>query len=194
MTETVADTDVSSIQRARRVDAQRNYDALVSAARETFATRGGDASMEEIAKAAGVGIGTLYRHFPKRIDVVEAVYREEVEGLVETASRLAEHPDPWEALEQWLDAYVLYVEAKVVLLTELRAAFEKNPEMKVEIRQRVEDATALVLGKAQAAGVARSDVDANDLMSLVGGMCMGIGSTPVQNRRLLPVILAGLRA
>ena len=185
---------MTDTMKAKRVDAQRNFDALVSAARETFALRGGEASMEEIAKTAGVGIGTLYRHFPKRIDLVEAVYREDVQGLVDTAARLAQLEDAWSALEQWLDAYVVYVEAKVVMLTELRAAFEKSPEMKVAIRQQVEDATALVLGKAQASGVARTDVDANDLMSLVGGMCMGIGSTPVQNRRLLPVILAGLRS
>lgn len=178
----------------RRADAQRNYDLLVKAARETFAAKGGDAPMEEIAKTAGVGIGTLYRHFPKRMDVVEAVYREDVDGLVLKAEELAQLSDPWLALEQWLDAYVLYVEAKVAMLTELRAAFERDPQIKLEIKARVEDATSLVLGNAQKAGVARKDVDASDLMQLVGGMCMGVGATPVQNRKLLPVILAGLKA
>ena len=179
--------------RSKRADAKRNYERLVSAARDTFAERGGDASMEEIAKVAGVGIGTLYRHFPKRIDVVEAVYRTDVDTLVEAANALSTHSDPWQGLESWLDAYVTYVEGKRTFLTELHAAFEKNPQLKVDARERIEGAAQVVLGRAQEAGKARLDVSAKDVMHLIGGMCMAAGSTPEQNRRLLVVVLAGLR-
>jgi AcrR family transcriptional regulator len=185
---------MTDVVKSRRADAQRNYDRLVQAARDTFAARGGDASMEEIAKTAGVGIGTLYRHFPKRIDVVQAVYKEDVDELVRTAEVLVTAADSWAALEKWLDAYVAYLETKLAMITELRVAFEKNPDLKLEIKARVEDATAMVLGRAQAEGKARKDVDANDVMQLIGGMCMGVGATPIQNKKLLPVILAGLRA
>jgi hypothetical protein len=121
-----------------------------------------------------------------------AVYRTDVDALVEAAQLLAGHADPWRALEQWLEAYVAYVEGKRVFLTELHAAFEKDPQLKVDVRERVEAAAQLVLGRAQQAGTARADVSAADLMQLVGGMCMAAGSSPDQNRRLLAVVLAGL--
>src|ERR1700691_3004606 len=95
--------------RPQRADAQRNYDRLVAAAREVFAQQGGGASMESIAKEAGVGVGTLYRHFPKRIDVVEAVYREDVDELIDVAeSVVVVALEPWPALVAWLEAFVLY--------------------------------------------------------------------------------------
>ena len=93
--------------------------------------------MEAIAKQAGVGVGTLYRHFPKRIDVVEAVYRDDVDVLVGTAERGLTELDPWEALEAWLRAYVEYGQAKRVFLNELHEAFDKNPDLKVASRERV---------------------------------------------------------
>src|SRR5215472_9156815 len=92
--------------RPLRADARRNYERLVTAARQVFSDQGGGASMEAIAKQAGVGVGTLYRHFPKRIDVVEAVYRDDVDVLIGTAERGLTELDPWEALEAWLRAYV----------------------------------------------------------------------------------------
>ena len=120
-----------------RADARRNYERLVDAARKVFADQGGGASMEAIAKQAGVGVGTLYRHFPKRIDVVEAVYRDDVDHLVGSADRGLTELDPWAALEAWLRAYVDYGRAKRTFLNELHEAFEKNPDLKPASRDRI---------------------------------------------------------
>src|SRR5689334_9715662 len=101
-----------------RADARRNYEALLTAAREVFTERGSEASMEEIAKRADVGVGTLYRHFPRRIDLVEAVYREDVDGIVALAADVSELA-PWDALVAWLQGFVRYAESKRTFLDEL---------------------------------------------------------------------------
>jgi AcrR family transcriptional regulator len=148
--------------------------------------------MEAIAKQAGVGVGTLYRHFPKRIDVVEAVYRDDVDVLVGTAERGLEL-DPWPALEAWLRAYVEYGQAKRVFLNELHEAFDKNPDLKVASRERITAAADKVLMRAQEAGVARSDIDGSDLMQIVSPMCTSPTLEPGQGERLTGMILDGLR-
>jgi len=158
-TDAVKDPSIGSTDRAMRSDAQRNYNRLVVAAREVFAAQGGDASMEAIARQAGVGVGTLYRHFPKRIDLVEAVYRNDVEELSLAAEKAVSNLAPWDALVSWLDAFLRYALGKRVFLTELREAFEKNPQLQLSSRERVEQSFTLVLEAAQRAGVARTDVD-----------------------------------
>ena len=180
--------------RALRADARRNYERLVDAARKVFADQGGGASMEAIAKQAGVGVGTLYRHFPKRIDVVEAVYRDDVDTLVGAADRGLAELEPWEALEAWLRAYVDYGRAKRTFLNELHEAFEKNPDLKPASRERIFAACERVLQRAQEAGVARTDIDGEDLMQLVSPMCMNSTLGTEQGDRLLTMILDGLRA
>ncbi len=179
--------------RPMRADARRNYDRLIAAARLEFARQGGGASMEAIAKEAGVGAGTLYRHFPKRIDIVEAVYREDVDELVSAAGGFAAELGPWEALVAWLRSFVRYASSKRTFLSELHEAFEKNPELRVESRERIEAAVDLVLVPAQQAGVVRTDLDGADLMQLIGSMCMSATLTPEQSTRLLVVIEDGLR-
>lgn len=176
-----------------RADARRNYERLLAAGRTVLAARGSEASMEEIAKAADVGVGTLYRHFPRRIDLVEAVYREDVDGLAALAGQLAETAEPWEGLVEWLQAFVRYAQSKRVFLTELHEAFEKNPDFKLASRDKIATAAATVLRRAQQAGVARSDIDQDDLMQLVGGMCMARASALPQNERLLGLVLDGIR-
>src|SRR5580700_3039110 len=111
-----ANIDNESFGRPMRADARRNYDLLVEAARKVFADQGGGASMEAIAKQAGVGAGTLYRHFPKRIDLVEAVYRDDVDALINTADRGLADLDPWSAVVAWLRAYVDYAHTKRTFL------------------------------------------------------------------------------
>jgi AcrR family transcriptional regulator len=179
--------------RPQRADARRNYERLVEAARKVFAEQGGGASMEAIAKQAGVGVGTLYRHFPKRIDVVEAVWRDDVEALVFSVDRGLSELEPWAALEAWLRAYVDYGRAKRVFLNELHEAFEKNPDLKVASRERVTAAAEKVLKRAQDAGVARSDINGADLMQLVSPMCTSPTLEPGQGNRLISMILDGLR-
>jgi AcrR family transcriptional regulator len=176
-----------------RADARRNQERLVDAARKVFADQGGSASMEAIAKQAGVGVGTLYRHFPKRIDVVEAVYRDDVDVLVGSADQGLAQLDPWAALEAWLRAYVDYAQTKRTFLNELHEAFEKNPDLKVASRERIAQACDQVLSRAQDAHVARADIDGEDLMQLVSSMCISATLTRDQADRLLPMILDGLR-
>jgi AcrR family transcriptional regulator len=176
-----------------RADARRNYQRLLAAGRAVLTERGSEASMEEIAKTADVGVGTLYRHFPRRIVLVEAVDREDVDGLVSLAQQLTETAEPWDGLVQWLQAFVRYAQSKRVFLTELREAFEKNPDFKLDSRDKIANAAATVLRRAQQAGVARNDIDEADLMQLVGGMCMAnVGSLP-HNQRLLGLVLDGVR-
>jgi AcrR family transcriptional regulator len=190
-TETVVSTGAAA--KPLRADARRNRERLVSVAREVFAARGSDASMEEIAKTADVGVGTLYRHFPRRIDLVEAVYRDDVQALVTLAEEVSADPDAWAAMGVWLSGFVRYVQSKRALLTELHEAFEKNPDLALSLREDIARAAGMVLDRAQRAGVARTDVDQRDLMQLVGGMCMARGATLEQNERLLTLVLDGLR-
>jgi AcrR family transcriptional regulator len=179
--------------RPLRADARRNYDRLVAAARAVFALEGGGASLEAIAREAGVGVGTLYRHFPKRIDIVEAVYRDDVDELVESATTVTEELEPWPALVTWLEAFVRYAIGKRRFLSELHEAFEKNPDLKSVSRERIEGALSTVLVRAQATGSVRTDVDAPDLMQLLGSMCLSATLTADQSTRLLQMIIDGLR-
>jgi AcrR family transcriptional regulator len=149
--------------------------------------------MEAIARRAGVGVGTLYRHFPKRIDVVEAVYRTDVDNLVKTAESVSVELEPWPALVAFLEAFVQYAQGKRTFLNELREAFDKNPDLKVDMVDRIRQATGLVVERAQRAGVIRTDVDAADLMQLIGPMCTNATLSEDQSRRLLAMILDGLR-
>ena len=176
-----------------RADAQRNYERVLEAARKVFADQGGGASMEAIAKQAGVGVGTLYRHFPKRIDVVEAVYRNDVDALVEAADSDIAERDPWGAVEAWLNAYVAYARSKRTFLNELHEAFEHNPDLKLASKDRIWAACDRVLLRAQQAGEARSDIDGSDLMQLVSPMCTSPTLAPDQGERLLAMVLDGLR-
>lgn len=185
--------DAETGGRPRRADAKRNYERLVAAARKVFAQQGGGASMEAIAKEAGVGVGTLYRHFPKRIDVVEAVYREDVDELTTVAESAVATMEPWPALVAWLEAFVRYASGKRRFMTELHEAFEKNPDLRVAARERIEAALSVVLTRAQGASVVRHDLDAPDLMQLLSSMCMSATLTPEQSTRLLVMIEDGLR-
>jgi AcrR family transcriptional regulator len=179
--------------RPMRADARRNYERLVEAAKQVFATQGGGASMEAIAREAGVGVGTLYRHFPKRIDVVEAVYRNDVDELVRTAERAVTDLEPWPAVVEFLEAFVRYAQGKRTFLNELHEAFEKNPELRLNMRERIDQAMDLVVSRARRDGAIRSDVDGADLMQLVGPMCTNSTLSLDQSTRLLAVILDGLQ-
>jgi AcrR family transcriptional regulator len=186
------ESDQVEHDRPMRADARRNYERLVVAARKVFAEEGGQASMEAIAREAGVGVGTLYRHFPKRIDVVEAVYRTDVEQLVQTAERVVAELEPWEAVVAFLEAFVRYAQGKRTFLNELREAFEKNPDLRSQCRERIDCAMNLVFSRAQQAGVVRTDIDGSDIMQLVGPMCTSATLSEDQCTRLLATILDGL--
>ncbi len=180
--------------RPMRADARRNSERIVAAARGVFGRDGGGASLEAVAREAGVGVGTLYRHFPRRIDLVEAVYRTDVDQVVTTAETAVASLDPWAAVETFIEAFVRYALGKRTFLNELHEAFEKNPDLKLQSRQRLDAAMTLVIERAQRAGVVRTDVSGSDVMQFISPMCMSPTLTADQSERLIPLILDGLLA
>jgi AcrR family transcriptional regulator len=186
------ESDRVEVDRPMRADARRNYERLVVAARKVFTEEGGQGSMEAIAREAGVGVGTLYRHFPRRIDVVEAVYLTDVEELLRTAERVVAELEPWAAVVAFLEAFVRYAQGKRTFLNELHEAFEKNPNLRSQCRESIDSAMNLVFSRAQRAGVVRADVDGSDVMQLVGPMCTSATLSADQCTRLLATILDGL--
>ena len=181
-------------EKPMRADARRNRQRLVDAARAVFEEQGASASMEAIAKKAGVGVGTLYRHFPNRFDVVEAVYQDDVDELEESARRAVAELEPWPSVEAFFDAFLNYARRKGAMMTELQQAFEKHPEFRSKMRERLDAAFAMVIERAKAAGVVRADVEGADVLQLVAPVCSNSSIGPEQRRRLTGMILDGLRA
>jgi AcrR family transcriptional regulator len=190
---TTAQPDISPLlQRPKRADARRNYDKLVAAARDAFAELGTSASLEEIARRAGVGIGTLYRHFPSRQDLLEAVYVEEVEEVCESAAELAGLP-PWEALARWLHRVVSYVGRKQALAEELWNHLDRDAEVFRGCRSALFAAGDPLLQRAQQAGAVRSDVNLDQVLQIVGGIGKNPTTPPDQVAHVLDIALDGLR-
>ena len=179
-------------RRPKRADALRNYEKLVAAAREAFTEADRSASLEDIARRAGVGIGTLYRHFPTRADLVEAVYVDEVEALSRSAGELAEL-EPWEALTGWLQRFVGYVATKQALADELFANAERHATVFAGCRATLHAAGKPLLDRAQEAGIVRSDVTIDEVVRLVGGIAKIPADDPADVQRVLAVALDGLR-
>jgi AcrR family transcriptional regulator len=179
--------------RAMRADARRNRERLLEAARELLADLDHDCGMDEIAARAGVGVGTLYRNFPRRVDLVEAIYREDLEALGTLAGELGQTHEPFDALAGWLLAFVRFAEDKRAIMGELGPAFDKDPELGMQSRRVIDGALDQLLGPAAAAGSVRRDLTANDLVHLVGGMVMSIAADPSRNDYLLGIVLDGIR-
>jgi AcrR family transcriptional regulator len=188
----VESTDPPSLARPKRADAQRNYNKLLAAARQAFTEADTDASLEEIARRAGVGIGTLYRHFPTRQNLIEAVYVDEVEALSRSARDVAELP-PWEALAAWLRRFVQYVATKQALINELFAE-GGNTDVFASCRSALYGAGEPLLERAREAGVVRNDIGIIDILHLVTGIAKMPSPDPAQSERILEVALDGLRS
>lgn len=178
--------------RRRRADAQRNYDKLITAAREAFAERGAEASLEDVARRAEVGIGTLYRHFPSRQALLEAVYVGEVEALCRSAADLADRP-PWDALVGWLDRFVSYALTKRALAEEMMATLGREAPVFQRCHEAIFTAGRPLLARAQGAGEVRPDTEFVDVIRMVSGIAMIRNGTPEDVRRVLAVALDGLR-
>jgi AcrR family transcriptional regulator len=178
--------------RPRRADAQRNYDKVVSAAQEAFAETGTSASLEDIARRAGVGIGTLYRNFPNRQSLLEAVYVGEVQRLSQSAEEFAGLP-PWEALEGWLHRFVGYLATKRALASEMLQYMDRSAPLFGECRTLMYSAGEPLLRRAQEAGVVREDVTLPDVIQLLMGIANLPSAEPETVQRLLTVALDGLR-
>jgi AcrR family transcriptional regulator len=159
------------ISRKPRTDALRNRDRLLDAARTVFSAGGPDASLEAVARTAGVGIGTLYRHFPTREALFEAIYRHEVEQLADLAERLKRETRPIEALRQWMRSVVKFVATKKGMSAALALAIAKDSELVSYSSERLTRAIGVLLEQAVAAGEIRSDVSAEDLLRAIVGMC-----------------------
>jgi AcrR family transcriptional regulator len=175
-----------------RADARRNYDKVIAAAREAFAQSGSSASLEEIARGAGVGIGTLYRHFPNRQSLLEAVYVDEVDALCHSAEDL-KGLDPWEALVAWLRRFVAYMATKQALAHELLEYMDKDAPLFKTCRASFMTVGEPLLARAQAAGEVRPDTNLSEIIQMVGGIAKISGAEPTQIDHILGIALDGLR-
>jgi AcrR family transcriptional regulator len=178
-----------SVRRPQRADARRNFDALLAAAREVFAENGASASLEEIARRAGVGIGTLYRNFPTRQELFEAVYVDEVDALARVAQELGDL-DPWDALVVWLRRFVGYATTKRAIYD----ALNRDSEMFASCRQVMFAAGRPLLQRAQEAGKARGDVTFEDVLHLVNGVSGASFVDDAQRDRVLTMALDGVKS
>ena len=181
--------------RKPRADAVRNRERVLEAAKLVFNAGGSEASLEAVAKRAGVGIGTLYRHFPTREALFEAVYRREVEQLSELAEQLKNAKDPVEALRRWLRSGVEFVATKKGMMAALALAVQSGSELHAFSFERLTKAIGSLLNRAVAAGEMRADINPEDLLRAFFGMCYvhdqpGWQATAL---RLLDVFVDGLR-
>ena len=181
--------------RKPRADAVRNRERVLEAAKAVFSAGGADASLEAVARQAGVGIGTLYRHFPTRESLFEAVYRREVQQLGELAEQLKNEAEPVEALRKWLRSNVEFVATKKGMSAALALAAHKPSELTAYSFDRLTRAVGALLDRAVAAGEIRTDIGPEDVLRALVGMCYmhdqpGWQSTVL---RLLDVFVDGLR-
>jgi len=177
-----------------RADAQRNVDTLLQTAKAVFATSGVDAPMREIAEKAGVGVGTVYRHFPQRSDLIAAVFRREIDACADAAPVLATEHEPGEALARWMQRYADFIAAKRGLATALHSGNPAYDTLPAYFKKRLEPALQLLLESAAAAGVVRADIAANDLLGAVASLCMqAYNQGPEHARRMVSLLVDGLR-
>jgi AcrR family transcriptional regulator len=180
--------------RGVRADAQRNIDTLLQAAKDVFAESGVDAPVREIAARAGVGVGTVYRHFPQRADLVAAVFRREVGACAAAAATLAAEHEPGEALAGWLRRYMEFITTKRGLASVLYSGDPAFDSLPAYFEQHLGPALTSLLDAAVAAGTVRPGLDANDLLRAVGNLCQGgpdVGACHTQ--RMVDLLIDGLR-
>jgi len=178
-----------SADKPTRADAQRSRDALLAAAKAVFASSGADAPVREIADKAGVGIGTFYRHFPQRADLVIAVFEREIIDCADAAPSLAAQYPPGEALERWVERFLGFVATKRGLVAALHSgtpAFEPR-----YFDDQLAPALGMLLGAAAAAGEIRTGVDGRDLLVAIANLCWRDG--PEKATPMVRLLLDGLR-
>lgn len=182
--------------RKPRADSQRNRERLMEAAKAGFAELGPEVSLDEISRRAGVGIGTLYRHFPSRDAIVEAVYRHEIQQWADAATRLLGSLSPSEALREWMRLSVDYIATKKVIAAALASTVGGAPDLQASSGKLVTDAMHLLVERAIASGEIRPDVDAADLLRAMAGFAYGASGPgwEASARRLIDILMDGLRA
>ena len=182
------------ISAQKRADAQRNEQALLAAAAAVFVTSGVDAPVRDIAAAAGVGMGTMYRHFPTRADLIVAVYRHHVEACAEAGTvLLANGGSPHAALGQWVNLFVDFLVTKHGLAAVLQPDSVGFDALHVYFLDRLVPVCAQLLAAAAEAGEISADIDAYELMRGIGSLCVGGDLDPRYNaRRMVELLIAGL--
>jgi AcrR family transcriptional regulator len=191
----VGDSHLAPRDRKPRADALRNRERLIEAATDVFAQGASQASLEAVAREAGVGIGTLYRHFPTREALFEAVYRREVDQLGDLAERLAREGSPVDALRRWLHANIRLMAAKRGMVEALQLVASGSSELKAYSFERLTAGLALLLARGVAAGELRDDITAEDLLRTAIGIYYADGSANWQASalRIIDVFVEGLR-
>ncbi|WP_246074885.1 TetR/AcrR family transcriptional regulator [Nonomuraea terrae] len=198
---TRADSTGSADQGAReraprrlRADAQRNVDSLLEAAKTVFGTSGVDAPAKQIADLAGVGVGTLYRHFPQRSDLVKAVFQREVDACADAAPALSAAHEPGEALERWLLRYTEFLATKRGLATALHSGDPAFDALPGYFMQRLGPTLDSLLETATASGEIRAEISAKDLLYAVANLCLPVeGGGVAYSRRMVALLVDGLR-
>lgn len=184
-----------SAQRKPRSDAQRNRERILETAKEAFTRHGADASLDDIARQAGVGAGTLYRHFPTRDALIEAVYRSEVEKLAASAGSFAARLPPVEALRTWLLLFVDYIAAKHIIAPALNSVGGGPTRLYEDSRTLIQAAMDELVKRAKRSGDLRKNVEASDLLrAVIGVSYVSFGHDWQQSaRRLVDILIAGSR-
>lgn len=182
-------------ERPLRADAQRNRDRLVTVARAAFHSAGDSVALETIARDAGVGIGTLYRHFPTRESLVDAVYSAELDEVTSSVDALLERFAPDDALRAWMLRYAEFVQTKRGMLQTLRAGWASGRIAAPTTRERVTASIATLLTAGIQAGAVRADADPDDVTTLIRGILLSTSNddAPGQTERLLGLVVDALR-
>ncbi|MFC3125576.1 TetR/AcrR family transcriptional regulator [Pseudoroseomonas globiformis] len=180
--------------RKPRADAQRNRERVLEAARDIFSAGGAGASLEAVARQAGVGIGTLYRHFPTREALYEAVYRREVQQLVQLAVAWRDDPEPVAALRRWVAAFIGFVATKKGMSAALAVAAQSSSKVSLAVMDQIIQALDELLRRAAAAGEIRGDVGAEQMLRAMVGLCYAQDSPDWQDtvRHLSDIFIDGM--
>ncbi len=184
----------STVDKPLRKDAVRNRELLLSVAADQFTEHGVDVPLEDVARLAGVGIGTLYRHFPTRVDLQAAVYRSQVETVCAAADEYMVSTTPDQALAGWLRAMVAYLSTKRGLSRALVDSLGKDSQLITSCWGAMHDAAERLMTRAQDAGMLRDDIKPIDVLRLVHGVVIATEQAPEETDRLLGLMLDGLRA
>jgi AcrR family transcriptional regulator len=179
--------------RRQRSDARRNVVALVQAARTVFAASGVDAPAKEITDRAGVGVGTLYRHFPRRSDLIVAVLQHEIDACIEAAEALGSRLGPRDALMEWTERYTDFVGTKRGLAAALHSGDPAYDDLPQHLMDQLEPALGTLLARAVDSGYARGDVTAREVLTTIALICQQVpGEPPTFNQRMTRVFMDGL--
>ena len=179
--------------RKPRADAQRNRDHLLAVAKAVFTRAGTEINLDDVAKQAGLGVGTLYRHFPTRDALVEAVYRAEIEGLAAAAARLSQAHAPLEALREWMLLFVDYIGTKNLIAPALNAMVGGPSQLYATSRELVKAAIDSLVHRAVESGDIRSDLEPLDLLRALAGVA-NLSASPdweASAKRLVDILLLG---